>query len=292
VVIGIIALLISILLPALGKARAQANLIKCAANMHSLGLAMNIYLVNYKGTLPPGYWDGNPIGASTAVASPTPTDWGILLMSVLQKGGGLDWTSSATSGANQSGVRQVLFCPDGPPGTTNDPTGFFNLIQYTCHPRLMPEIYIGEPNDAMTGQPLLPYRVSHINNSSQIGLIFESSLEQAPNPAGMQFWIPHNTFPVTVNLDGGAITSATGGGLTISSTLAAGYLSQPVSINAGINVAYVNKDTSYNPNNIRFRHINNTACNVLFVDGHCQSFHYNARTKQTDMPRTMIYVNQ
>ncbi len=43
VVIGIIALLISILLPALGKARKAAATIKCAANLHSITLGMLIY---------------------------------------------------------------------------------------------------------------------------------------------------------------------------------------------------------------------------------------------------------
>jgi prepilin-type N-terminal cleavage/methylation domain-containing protein/prepilin-type processing-associated H-X9-DG protein len=53
VVIGIIALLISILLPALGKARDAANTVKCAANLHAVGAGFANYITNYKGYLPP-----------------------------------------------------------------------------------------------------------------------------------------------------------------------------------------------------------------------------------------------
>ncbi|HSI35642.1 MAG TPA: prepilin-type N-terminal cleavage/methylation domain-containing protein [Tepidisphaeraceae bacterium] len=54
VVIGIIAVLISILLPALSKARQQGNAVKCASNLKQIGTAVQIYVDQNKGFL--GRW--------------------------------------------------------------------------------------------------------------------------------------------------------------------------------------------------------------------------------------------
>jgi prepilin-type N-terminal cleavage/methylation domain-containing protein/prepilin-type processing-associated H-X9-DG protein len=58
VVIGIIALLISVLLPALSKAREQANLIKCGSNLRQCALAAMLYANDFHGNLMPNF-DGN-----------------------------------------------------------------------------------------------------------------------------------------------------------------------------------------------------------------------------------------
>src|SRR5690349_18388268 len=61
VVIGIIAVLIGVLLPALGRARQNAMIIKCASNERQLGQAIFMYAGLNKGALPPFYYDdGNP----------------------------------------------------------------------------------------------------------------------------------------------------------------------------------------------------------------------------------------
>ena len=52
VVISIIALLVSILVPALGRARNQAKVTLCALNMKQIGIVVNLYQADFEGQLP------------------------------------------------------------------------------------------------------------------------------------------------------------------------------------------------------------------------------------------------
>ena len=58
VVIGIIALLVSMLMPALGKVRDQANGAKCSNNLRQLMTATLMFCGDHKGILPGGESDG------------------------------------------------------------------------------------------------------------------------------------------------------------------------------------------------------------------------------------------
>jgi prepilin-type N-terminal cleavage/methylation domain-containing protein len=59
VVIGIIAILIGILLPTLGRARESAKTVQCASNLRQLYQAIHLYGANFKGyVLPARSWSG------------------------------------------------------------------------------------------------------------------------------------------------------------------------------------------------------------------------------------------
>ena len=74
VVIGIIALLISILLPSLNKARSTAKNIKCLSNLRQLGTASASFAIEHKGYMYKGWFNDGPSNYSDASFK----EWGYL----------------------------------------------------------------------------------------------------------------------------------------------------------------------------------------------------------------------
>jgi len=87
VVIGIIALLIGILLPALSKARDSANATKCASNLRGIGQAFQEYLDENQGTFPPSnFYTGLTINSNSTQQTPGTPTYGYTTWSALIKG--------------------------------------------------------------------------------------------------------------------------------------------------------------------------------------------------------------
>jgi len=108
VVIGIIALLISILLPSLNRARETANRVKCASNLRQIGEAILLYSNDSKGPYPRTIYSG---GATLNATGTTP------LLNV----GGWAVGGLSTPGAGVNSATD----PFSGPGTTG---GFINNV--------------------------------------------------------------------------------------------------------------------------------------------------------------------
>ena len=114
VVIGIIALLISILLPSLANARRSANCVKCLSNLRQLNVALSSYMQTSKGRVFPYYGGGTNILWQA-----------ILLPHLSPRAGKMDiYSTNAVTAAQVAKMQiseSVYFCPtarDGLPDGT------------------------------------------------------------------------------------------------------------------------------------------------------------------------------
>ena len=115
VVIGIIAILIGILLPALGRARASARTVACASNLRQLGQAMAMYVNNYKQSLPYGEY----IVSYNASDAKYNNRWYAVLQNTLNSKYGLTWQEAGASGSAASKLRELFLCPEVGGNTLN-----------------------------------------------------------------------------------------------------------------------------------------------------------------------------
>jgi prepilin-type processing-associated H-X9-DG protein len=302
VVIGIIAVLIGVLLPALGRARMQAKLVQCQSNLRTIGQGIQMYTIANKGVLPYGYWDGvldpnGPGGFNGPQDGSKATNWVLLVQNTLAPKYGLTWNDSSATEANTAKLRELFICPDAPlPTSYNTTHSSTNLIHYVCHPRLMPQL----GSQIGLGEVLrVPYKIAKVRRSSEIALVFDASLNHLSSASGGMFQVKSNV-PVAQDLDSDGMwtgpTYLTDNYGTTGPQPNESINMNPGSITSG-SPALRNRDNNFNPGNIRFRHFKDTIANVLMVDGHVQSFRFDPRKAGndpavTDLLRRNIYVNK
>ncbi len=254
VVISIIALLIGLLLPALGAARRTARNVQCLTNMRSIAQGVMIYSADNKDYMPPAFH-------ANGLANGDDTNWTYLLLNTIN-GSGQGFNSADV---DKTLTEAMFMCPEAffP---DNDPVNFVNT-HYGVHPRLMPNPATG---DGRYGNTLKLRRVDTVGNASSIVLGFDAVqldyLEFRASATSEQldswrifydhFFVKTPAMDLTASIDGGD-----------------------------------NTDTGGNQQNIRWRHNNNEQSNAFHVDGHASAYQYRTRN-DTDIKRANVVLDR
>jgi prepilin-type N-terminal cleavage/methylation domain-containing protein/prepilin-type processing-associated H-X9-DG protein len=260
VVIGIIALLISILLPTLNAARSSAKSIVCASNLRQLSLGFIVYANDFEGSLPPGSTAQFTGGAITGDWAPFWYDRVFEYIDLAEDAG--------TGTFNRGDYGDAFICPDA----------YLNAgyMHYGVHPRLSPRqgppgFGMGDPNRA--GQPFQPYKLAQVPNSSEILLVADARQFNAPDVDGGRV---HGNAPWYMGLFGH-------GGMFNHK-----FTSDPENPISGTGIGAVDGDTpvplvtignrdlsadagEWNFGDVRFRHRDDEQLNIGYLDGHVGS---------------------
>lgn len=271
VVIGIIGLLISVLLPALNKARQQANFIDCQSGLRQIGQALDIYVTENNGMLPFGDIRNDKGGT-------TPWESGVLPNSSDEEFSWY-WTFALSSevqanliGAGGLVTNLSAMFRDVDTIQGND---FRYVNHYTCNPRVFPDNW--EQDYLQDGTPVAAVnkrqrKLSNIKPSTTF-LIWD-----APQCADWN----NNAYEQATELDGNELTFGTyfyrntPTAVQYNRPVSPGEISQSQSptVCAAMQKKWnvdLQPGAGYFNTHLRFRHLNNTAMAALCVDGHVET---------------------
>ena len=292
VVIGIIALLISILLPALNTARLQANNIDCKSRLRQIGQALGIYVVDSKGYVPWGVINRQFPAGSTWVATASDAEprwwWYFTLGQIINR----------NMVAKDGFVRTL-----SPVFSDRDTVAAVGTRPYTVHYTTNPRVFY--KSDESNSAPFIadnnngvPIPAGNYTNRKLAGIKTQSTFIVWDSAQIASPGFDGNAYGIATELDSNRL--GYGHGFITQMPVAASEYDRAVSPGGNISFnnptgnAAVNKvrqksnnrdllfayETGGSPpedsgadgwaNQLRFRHVRNTTMNGLCVDGHVE----------------------
>jgi prepilin-type N-terminal cleavage/methylation domain-containing protein/prepilin-type processing-associated H-X9-DG protein len=267
VVIGIIAVLIGILLPALSGAREQARMSACLSNLRQIGQAMQMYSNDFKGYIVPGHIRKYPPGGR----------------------GDETWATLLVVRKYLQGADQLQYVPPQPgepfPGETawDSPTSAGNTV-FRCPDGLD---MIWNTNTAPTSKK------DGINSMAwrRQSLLYYGTVGQSQGVApivdnfyGANFISPPNKAAARKKSTQAAFPMRTLGHVRSTGEIF-GYLAKQSQIKKATELAMVYDviwGHNYNTNRISARHSKGKKTNFLFADGHAASVDTSSLPEGTD----------
>ncbi len=258
VVIGIIAILISVLLPTLGRARESAKTAQCLSNLRQMGVAMQMYLSEKRYVVPAAYFynnDGSALGKNHET-------WASILVHCNYIKGvpmaKLDNPLVPALGSSQGPVRSgIFYCPNGIAdigGLSANPLGPYDGLNAAGY-----RVY---------GRDLNP-KINVIDNWYGINAATQQSAD--PGVAGY-LELPFRTVPQGPGAKDYRLTR----GNTVRRA------SEVVAVYDGI---WMNASIGNTPDGafrISARHNGRKFTNLLFFDGHAAPYH------RDNLPKTRL----
>jgi prepilin-type N-terminal cleavage/methylation domain-containing protein len=187
VVIGILALLIGVLLPALAKANRLARQLQCLSNLRQLGIANQIYLQEFSDWELPAHWGWSPAGVGWNQGNPPV---------IPASGPYLTWANTPTVWQVLAGVKRNsrftsrILCPDASLALAdgNDVIGFGIGMSYNMNNTNLP----GYPS-RLAPDYFNSWRRNQVRSPAEkiqfVDAIGAVSIGGSPNPT-MRYFLP------------------------------------------------------------------------------------------------------
>jgi len=295
VVVAIIALLISILLPSLSKARAQAKTAVCGSSLNQLGRAENLYQVENTGwipgspwstgywllTSPPGPWDSNRPGFPRFVLDWF--DYSTPLRALMQKNHSIPKDRNElfklfTAEPFRCPTNGEQAVPYGGPGPVIQAISYLSMLpimragpdaynRITKNPSQFPGVTAGHAAQRSTWEMRVPdgYVPRHNRLGRESMKVFLAD--------GLRYYDPTSK---TIDYDISA--SPTSGSGIARASKGISNIDEPPS------VAGDNFDNMYNiAREFAYRHGDNDRMNAVFFDGHVELMMVNYKNATKDL---------